>query len=124
MEAAAKNEAELLSQVKSDPALADNAAAWDKIAEVQTKLAAKQGKGVLISSRMFRIAQQIVQMAVEDQKPSNERLAEFQEAGRKSLEQQLYSTAEIYPELQMTILADEIARMCELRGADDRVKVE
>ena len=119
MEAAAKNEAELLNQVKSDPALADNAAAWDKIAEVQTKLAAKQGKGVLISSRMFGIAQQIVHMVVEDQKPSNERLAEFQEAGRKSLEQQLYSTAEIYPELQMTILADEIARMCELRGADD-----
>ena len=104
MEAAAKNEAELLSQVKSDPALADNAAAWDKIAEVQAKRAAKQGKGVLISSRMFGIAQQIVHMVVEDQKPSNERLSEFQEAGRKSLEQQLYSTAEIYPELQICLL--------------------
>ena len=61
----------------------------------------------------------LVQMAVEDEKPSNERLAEFQQAGRASLEQQLFSTAKVYPELQLTILGDEIARMCELRGADD-----
>ena len=119
MEAAAKSEAELLAIVKSDPTLADNASAWDKIAEVQAKRAAKQGKAVLISSRMFRIAQQIVQMVTEDQKPSNERLSEFQKAGRNSFEQQLYSPAPIYPELQMTVLTDEIARMCELRGADD-----
>lgn len=119
MEAAATNEAVLLATVKSDPDLADNASAWVKIAEVQAKRAAKQGKGVVLSSRMFGIAQQIVQMVVEDQKPSNERLAEFQQAGRKSFEQKLYSTAPIYPELQMAVLGDEIARMCELRGAED-----
>ena len=119
MESAAKAEAELLEKVKSDPALAEYASAWDKIAEVQEKRAAKQGKGVVLSSKMFRIAQQLVQMVTEDQKPSNERLAEFQKAGRKSFEQQLFSPAKIYPELQMVLLADEIARMCELRGADD-----
>ena len=119
MEAAAQSEAELLSKIESDPALAENAAAWDKIAEVQAKRAAQQGKGVVLSSRMFGIAQRLVQMAVEDQKPSNERLAEFQDAGRKSFEQQLFSPAKIYPELQMILLGDEIARMCELRGADD-----
>ena len=119
MKAAADAETELLAKVKSDPALAGTASAWEKIAEVQAQKAAKQGKGVLISSRMFRIAQQIVQMVTEDQKPSSERLAEFQDSGRKSLEQQLFSPAKIYPELQMTVLGDEIARMCELRGADD-----
>ena len=119
MEAAAKSEAELLAKIESDPSLADNAAAWKKIAEVQAKRAAHQGKGVVLSSKMFRIAQKLVQMAVEDQKPSNERLAEFQDAGRKSFEQQLFSPAKIYPELQMALLGDEIARMCELRGADD-----
>ena len=119
MEAAAKSEAELLSKIKSEPSLADNAAAWEKIAEVQAKRADHQGKGVVLSSKMFGIAQKLVQMAVEDQKPSNERLAEFQDAGRKSFEQQLYSPAKIYPELQMVLLGDEIARMCELRGADD-----
>ena len=119
MKAAADAETELLAKVKSDPALAGTASAWEKIAEVQAQKAAKQGKGVLISSRMFGIAQQIVQMVTEDQKPSSERLAEFQDSGRKSLEQQLFSPAKIYPELQMTVLGDEIARMCELRGADD-----
>lgn len=119
MEAAAKSEAELLAKVESDPSLVANASAWDKIAEVQTKRAAKQGKGVILSSRMFGIAQQIVQLVAEDQKPSNERLAEFQDAGRKSFELKLYSKAPIYPELQMAVLGDEIARMCELRGADD-----
>ena len=119
MKSAADAETELLAKVKSDPALAGTASAWEKIAEVQAQKAAKQGKGVLISSRMFGIAQQIVQMVTEDQKPSSERLAEFQDSGRKSLEQQLFSPAKIYPELQMTVLGDEIARMCELRGADD-----
>ena len=119
MKAAADAETELLAKVKSDPALAGTASAWEKIVEVQAQKAAKQGKGVLISSRMFGIAQQIVQMVTEDQKPSSERLAEFQDSGRKSLEQQLFSPAKIYPELQMTVLGDEIARMCELRGADD-----
>ena len=119
MKAAAESEAELLAKIESDPNLAGNAAAWEKIAEVQAKRAAKQGKGVIISSRMFGIAQTLIHMAVEDQKPSNERLAEFQQAGRASLEQQLFSTAKIYPELQMVVLGDEIARMCELRGADD-----
>ena len=119
MKAAIDAETELLAKVKSDPALAGTASAWEKIAEVQAQKAAKQGKGVLISSRMFGIAQQIVQMVTEDQKPSSERLAEFQDSGRKSLEQQLFSPAKIYPELQMTVLGDEIARMCELRGADD-----
>ncbi|MDB2687342.1 S46 family peptidase [Mariniblastus sp.] len=119
IEAAEKSEAELLAKVESDPALAENASAWYKIAEVQAKRAASQGKGVALSSRMFGIAQRLVQMATEDQKPSNERLAEFQEAGRKSLERQLFSPAKIYPELQITLLGDEIARMCELRGADD-----
>ncbi len=92
---------------------------WDSISEVQLKRAQMQGKGVVIGSRMFSIAQQLVQMAVEDQKPSSERLAEFQDSGRKSLEQQLFSPAPIYPELQQVLLADEISRMCELRGADD-----
>ena len=119
MKAAAKSEDELLAKIESDPSLADNASAWEKIADVQTKRASHLGKGVVLRSKMFRIAQRLVQMAVEDQKPSNERLAEFQDAGRKSLEQQLFSPAKIYPELQMALLGDEIARMCELRGADD-----
>ena len=121
MESAAKAEDALLEKVKSTPELSDYASAWEDIARVQETKAEKQGRGVLISSRMFTIAQQLVQMAQEDQKPSNERLAEYQDSGRESFEQQLFSAAPIYPELQQAILADEIARMCEIRGADDEL---
>jgi hypothetical protein len=116
IETAIKSEKELRAASSSTPG---KKSPWDSIAEVQKKRAEMQGQGVVISSRMFSIAQELVQMAVEDQKQSNERLAEFQDSGRKSLEQQLFSPAPIYPELQQALLADEISRMCELRGADD-----
>jgi len=114
-------EQKLLDKVASTEELKQYASAWEKIAAVQKTKAEKQGQGVLISSRMFSIAQELVQMAQEDQKPSTERLAEFQDSGRDSLLQQLYSSAPIYKELQQAVLADEIARMCEVRGADDEL---
>lgn len=119
MKGIADREAALKEKVKSDPALASKLAAWDKIAETQKRTAELQGTGIGFRARMFVIAQQLVQMATEDQKPSSERLAEFQDAGRKSFEQQLYSTAPIYPEFEALILGDEIARLCELRGFDE-----
>jgi hypothetical protein len=112
-------EKELLAKVESTPELKSFAGAWDKIADVQKRRAERQGKGIALSSKLFSIAQQLVQMATEDTKPSNERLAEFQDSGRESLEQQLFSTAPIYPDLEHAVLADAIARMCESRGADD-----
>ena len=114
-------EKKLLEKVASTAELGEYASAWEKIADVQKRKAEKQGKGVLVSSRMFSIAQQLVQMAMEDQKPSNERLAEYQDSGRESLEQQLFSSAKIYKELQQAVIADEISRMCEMRGADDEL---
>ena len=58
-------------------------------------------------------------MSEEDKKPSDQRLAEFRDSARASLEQQLFSSAPIYPELEQAILGDLIARMLEIRGADD-----
>ena len=121
MATAVAAEKKLLDKVASTAELQPYASAWEKIAEVQKTKAEKQGQGVLISSRMFTIAQELVQMAQEDLKPSTERLAEFQDSGRESLLQQLYSEATIYKELQQAVLADEIARMCEFRGADDEL---
>ena len=72
-----------------------------------------------MNTRLFNIAQTLVQMAAEDQKPSEERLSEFSDAGRASLERQLFSEAPIYPELEQLILGDLLARTLEVRGADD-----
>ena len=122
---AAKQAAEdaLLAKVKADPKLATSAAAWERIDEIQKRRAAILGKGVTITSRLFEIAETIVQMDEEDQTPSAERLPEYTDAGRASLEQQLYSTAPIYPDLDQMLLADSMTRMVEIRGADDPVCV-
>ena len=121
MNAATIAEKKLLDKVRSTEELKDYASAWDKISDVQKRRAEMQGQGVLIRTRMFSIAQQLVQMAAEDQKPSNERLSEYQDAGRESLEQQLFSKAPIYKDLEQATLADEISHMCEIRGADDEL---
>lgn len=114
-------ESKLLAQIKADPKLSKYAGAWSKIAEVQEKRAQLQGKGVNLNEQLFNIAQQLVQMAEEDKKPSAERLPAYQESSRASLEQQLFSSAPVYKDLEQAILADVIARMIEMRGGDDEL---
>ena len=116
-----KAEAELLAKIKSDPKLSKYAGAWDRIAKVQQRQAKRLGKGVNLNEQLFNIAQQLVQMAAEDQKPSAERLPAYQDSNRGSLEQQLFSTAPVYKDLEQAIMADVIARMVELRGGDDEL---
>ena len=117
----AKGEADLMAAINADPEMKDYASAFKQIEEVQERRKARLGQTVSFNTRVFRIAQQLVQMAAEDQKPSNERLERYQDAGRASLEQQLFSTAPIYPELEEVILGDLIALMLENRGADDEL---
>lgn len=114
-----KEEVALLQRIQTDPDLQKYASAWDRIEEVQNRRAEQQGRGLSLNIRLFDIAQRLVQMATEDQKPSEERLSEYADAGRESLERQLFSTAPIYPDLEQAILADLLARTLELRGADD-----
>ena len=117
-------EAQMIAKVKSDPKLADYASAWEKIADVQEKRLAKQGKGISMRTRIFTIAHQLVQLEAEDNKPNSERLPAFRESGRASLEQQLFSKAPVYKDLEQVVLGDLIARTLELRGADDPLCVK
>jgi hypothetical protein len=121
MAAKEKAEAELLAKLKSDPKLKKYASAWDDVANVQDQRAALQGKGVSLNTQLFTIAQTLVQMAAEDQKPSSQRLPEYQDSGRDSLEQQLFSEAPVYKDLEKILMADMIGRMLEQRGGDDEL---
>jgi hypothetical protein len=58
-------------------------------------------------------------MAAEDARPNAERLREYGEAGRSSLEQQLYSAAPIYQVLEIVKLGDSLALLMEMLGADN-----
>ena len=71
--------------------------------------------------RLFRIARTLVRMPVEDAKPNAERLREFGESSRPSLEQQLFSTAPIYDDLETLKLADSLSMLVEKMGRRKRI---
>lgn len=119
MRAKLRAEKQLIEAVQADPKLQSLADAWTTIADVQKKRIKSMKKGISLRTKLFTIAQQIVQLAAEDQKPNEKRLPAFQDAARPSLEQQLYSPAPIYKDLEQVLLGDLIGRMLELRGAGD-----
>ena len=112
-------EKSLREAIHADTKLQPLGSAWQTISETTTRRAEMLGKGVAVNSQLFGIAQELVQMAEEDQKPSGERLPQYADAGRESLLQQLYSEAPIYTDLDQILLADSIARTLEQRGFDD-----
>jgi len=77
--------------------------------------------GVGFDSTLFGIARRIVRMTVEDTKPNAERLREYTDAGRASLELGLYSPAPIYPAFERARLAVSLAFLQEQLGSDNPI---
>ncbi|HEV3511934.1 MAG TPA: S46 family peptidase [Candidatus Sulfotelmatobacter sp.] len=71
------------------------------------------------SSRLAQMARVLVRSAEERQKPNQERLREFRDSALPSLEQQLFSPAPIYKNLETTLLSDSLSDMQEALGADN-----
>lgn len=114
----------LLRAVKTNPELAGLATAWEEIATIQSEKREMLKQSASLGSTLFDLAQQIVILAAEDRKPNEERLRGYTDASRESLLQELLSTAPIYNDLEQFKLADELARMIENRGAEDRLVQE
>ena len=114
-------EARLLAAVKADPKLKPLAAAWDDVARLQKEKVKTLGKVTTFRSRLYGLAETLVLMSVEDKKPSAERLREFRDSARESLEQSLFSSAPIYPDLERVKLADELARLVEYWNAENEL---
>ncbi|WP_145178166.1 S46 family peptidase [Rubripirellula lacrimiformis] len=98
--------------------------AWDDVAAIQDEKREMLSQTVSLRSTLFDLAQQITLLAAEDKKPNEERLRGFTDSSRDSLLQELLSTAPIYADLEQAKLADELSRMIENRGANDRLVVE
>src|SRR6056297_469244 len=114
----------LLAAIADNEKLAPLAEAWKEVAEVQSEKAAMLRETVNLRSSLFSIALNLVLLGDEDLKSNDQRLEEFTDAGRESLLQRLLSTAPLYDDLETVKLADELARLIELRGADDRLVAE
>ncbi len=109
-------EAALRQKVAADPQLqARDGDAWHS---VETAVDAERSLflpytylelGSAFNSRLFTIARQLVRMAEERAKPNSERLREYRESNLESLQQELYSEAPIYPDLETIKLADSLS---------------
>src|SRR5262245_60250739 len=98
--------------------------AWDAIAAahkaypsyIRERRIFDQASG--FNSILFNYARALVRMATESQKPNAQRLPEYTDARRASLELALFSTAPIHEDFEKLKLADSLGFMVELLGAD------
>jgi hypothetical protein len=116
----------LRSKVIEDPKLAaPYGDAWDDVAraikawrEIHLRHYLLE-RGVGFNSDLFQTARTLVRLAEEKAKPNAERLREYAEAGLPSLEQQLFSEAPIYDDLERLKLGDSLGLLVEMMGADN-----
>lgn len=120
-----REEYNLRAQVENTPALKEFSGSWDWIAATLNQYNtffvrySLLEQGTAFNSRYFGIARTLVRMADEDLKPNEERLPEFRDSNRASLEQQLYSPAPIYNAYDRHKLADSLAFLVEHLGHDN-----
>jgi hypothetical protein len=101
--------------------------AWDQIAnaekayaEFYTRINAVNS----LSGNLYTRARDLVRLAAEKPKPSNERLREYRDSNMDSIELRLFSPAPIYEALEIQRLASGLGLMCELLGGDDPLVVK
>jgi Peptidase S46 len=122
----AKAEEALRRTVAADPKKQkEYGDAWDNIAKGRAGLKSYYrqvslvGNGAAFNSELFGVARALVRLAAESAKPNAERLPEYTDARRASLELSLYSPAPIFDDFEKVKLADSLAFMRDELGVDD-----
>lgn len=120
-----KEEAALRKSIAANPEREKMyGSAWDAIARahgglptyIRERRIFDQGSG--FNTATFGFARALVRLAAENAKPNTERLPEYTDARRASLEAGLYSPAPIHNDFEKLKLADSLGFMVELLGAD------
>lgn len=116
----------LRAAVAENPSLKDVAEAWDRIAKVQgirknniRRYQMLEG-GSAFNTTLFGIARTLVRAAEEYAKPNEQRLDEFGESEKKSLELRLFSKRPLYEDFELHKLTDSLGWMCEILGTNDK----
>jgi len=121
-----KDEADLRKSIAANPERQKMYGdAWDAIAKahqaypsyIRERRIFDQASG--FNTALFGIARTLVRLAAESAKPNAERLPEFTDARRASLELALYSPAPVHDDFEKLKLADSLGFMVELLGADN-----
>ena len=120
-----KAEESLKEWVKTSGKFPEAVDAWERIAKAQKVIAENVKRyntlegGQGFNSDLFYIARELLRAGDERPKPNSERLREFGEAGRESLEFQLFSDKPIYDDLEILTLSDALTFMAMQLGASD-----
>jgi hypothetical protein len=77
------------------------------------------GAGFGFASDSFTIARQLLQAGDEREKPNGQRLPEYSEQSKESLETQLFSEKPIYEDLEILTLSDSLTYLVETLGYQD-----
>jgi len=118
-------EAEFKTKLAGQPGFADALAAYDKIAAATQILAAQAARHALLESaaafqcESFGIARTLLRAGDEHPKPNGERLREFSDSGKASLELHLFSGKPIYTDLEILTLADSLTFLAGRLGVSD-----
>jgi hypothetical protein len=122
MKKKAEDEKKLRDAVAKNPDLKDCADAWDTIEKVQAIRKANAKKfnmlegGAGFFTTYFGIARALVRAADEFPKPNEQRLSEYGESDKKSLELKLFSKRPIDNDFEIAKLADSLTFLCETLG--------
>ncbi len=121
------NERKLKQAVNAHSEVKESLAAWERIAEAQKVIAQSAVKFNLLEgadafrSTLFGIARTLVRGAEERPKPNGERLREFVESARESLEFQLFSEEPMYDDFEQLKLTDALVWMISKLGYENEL---
>src|SRR6185437_11983960 len=98
---------------------------YDQIAEATKTLSAQSMRYLLLErgdgfdSASFRYARTLLRAGDEHPKPNGDRLREFSDANRASMELSLFSTQPIYTDLEILMMSDSLTFFATQFGGDD-----
>src|SRR5882724_2589916 len=118
-------EAEFKAQLAGKPEFADALAAYEKIGGATKTLAAQAVRysllegGQAFNCDSFYFARILLRAGDERPKPNGDRLHEFSDASKTSLEIGLFSEKPIYNDFEILLLTDSLTYFATRLGADD-----
>jgi Peptidase S46 len=125
----------LRDAIGRDPKLKATFAAWGRIKKAQEQIAKNEPiysyfemerprfsvyrQPRAFYSTLFEYARLLVRAAEERAKPNNERLPEFRESARDSLELELFSPAPVYDDVEILTLTDSLTDLADAFGVEN-----
>ena len=125
MQTKARAEADFKARIAGQPGSADALAAYDRIAAATRTLSGQAVRHTLLetgrgfNSECFELARTLLRAGDERPRPDGERLHEFSDSGRTSLELALFSEKPIYTDIEILTLGDSLTWLASQLGASD-----